>query len=99
MIDIDKLINSLSIPDDMTVDQMRRVVVDVIDMVKASNNAEKLILDENETLKSENGRLSKQNLELFNRVTTSLGSGFTEKPEPKEEDEEITTDDILEYYN
>lgn len=98
MIDIDKLIESLNIPDGMTVDEMRRVVVDVLDMARASNDAEKLISDENETLKSENDRLSKQNLELFNRVTTSLGSGLSEKTEPKEE-EEITTDDILEYYN
>ena len=98
MIDIDKLIESLSIPDGMTVDEMRRVVVDVLDMARASNDAEKVISDENETLKTENDRLSKQNLELFNRVTTSLGTGLSEKPEPKEE-EEITTDDILEYYN
>lgn len=99
MIDIDKLIESLNIPDGMTVDEMRRVVVDVLDMARASNDAEKLISDENETLKSENDRLSKQNLELFNRVTTSLGSGLTEKSEPKEEEEEVTTEDILEYYN
>ena len=98
MIDIDKLIESLNIPDGMTVDEMRRVVVDVLDMARASNDAEKVISDENETLKTENDRLSKQNLELFNRVTTSLGTGLSEKPEPKEE-EEITTDDILEYYN
>lgn len=98
MIDIDKLIESLNIPDGMSVDEMRRVVVDVLDMARASNDAEKAISDENETLKTENDRLSKQNLELFNRVTTSLGSGLSEKPEPKEE-EEITTEDILEYYN
>ena len=98
MIDIDKLIESLNIPDGMSVDEMRRVVVDVLDMARASNDAEKAISDENETLKTENDRLSKQNLELFNRVTTSLGTGLSEKPEPKEE-EEITTDDILEYYN
>lgn len=99
MIDIDKLIESLNIPDGMTVDEMRRVVVDVLDMARASNDAEKLISDENETLKTENDRLSKQNLELFNRVTTSLGTGLTEKTEPKEEEDEVTTEDILEYYN
>lgn len=99
MIDIDKLIESLNIPDGMTVDEMRRVVVDVLDMARASNDAEKLISDENKTLKAENDRLSKQNLELFNRVTTSLGSSLTEKSEPKEEEEEVTTEDILEYYN
>ena len=99
MIDIDKLIESLNIPDGMSVDEMRRVVVDVLDMARASNDAEKVISDENETLKTENDRLSKQNLELFNRVTTSLGTGLAEKTEPKEEEEEITTEDILEYYN
>jgi hypothetical protein len=99
MIDIDKLIETLNIPDGMTVDEMRKVVVDVLDVVRASNDAEKLISDENESLKSENDRLSKQNLELFNRVTSSLGSTLPEASEPKEEEEEITTDDILEYYN
>lgn len=99
MIDIDKLIESLNIPDGMTVDEMRRVVVDVLDMARASNDAEKVISDENETLKTENDRLSKQNLELFNRVTTSLATGLTEKPEPEEKEEDVTTEDILEYYN
>ncbi len=99
MIDIDKLIESLNIPDGMTVDEMRKVVVDVLDTVRASNTAEQLVIDENETLKVENDRLSKQNLELFNRVTTSLGSSLDAKDEPKEEEEEITTDDILDYYN
>lgn len=99
MIDIDKLIESLNIPDGMTVDEMRKVVVDVLDTVRASNAAEQLIMDENETLKGENDRLSKQNLELFNRVTTSLGSSLDVKDEPEEKEEEITTDDILDYYN
>lgn len=99
MIDIDKLIESLSIPDGMTVDEMRKVVVDVLDTVRASNAAEQMIMDENETLKGENDRLSKQNLELFNRVTTSLGSSLDVKDEPEEKEEEITTDDILDYYN
>lgn len=99
MIDIDKLIESLNIPDGMTVDEMRKVVVDVLDTVRASNAAEQLVMDENETLKGENDRLSKQNLELFNRVTTSLGSSLDVKDEPEEKEEEITTDDILDYYN
>lgn len=99
MIDVDKLIETLNIPDGMTVDEMRKVAVDVLDIVRESNDAEKLISDENENLKSENDRLSKQNLELFNRVTSSLGTSLPEASEPKVEEEEITTDDILEYYN
>lgn len=98
MIDIEKMVTILNIPDGMTVDEMRRIVVDVLDMAKASNEAEKAIGTENATLKTENDRLSKQNLELFNRVTTSISPS----PTPKEEDEEkeeITTDDILSYYS
>ena len=97
MIDIDKMVTTLNIPDGMTVDEMRRIVVDVLDMAKASNEAEKVIASENETLKKENDRLSKQNLELFNRVTTSISP--TSAPKEEEEKEEITTDDILSYYN
>ena len=98
MIDIEKMVTTLNIPDGMTVDEMRRIVVDVLDMAKASNEAEKAIATENATLKTENARLSKQNLELFNRVTTAISPS----PTPKEEDaekEEITTDDILSYYS
>ena len=98
MIDIEKMVTTLNIPDGMTVDEMRRIVVDVLDMAKASNEAEKAIATENATLKTENDRLSKQNLELFNRVTTAISPS----PTPKEEDaekEEITTDDILSYYS
>ena len=97
MIDIEKMVSTLSIPDGMSVDEMRRVVVDVLDMAKASNEAEKAIATENATLKTENDRLSKQNLELFNRVTTSISP--TSTPKEEEEKEEITTDDILAYYN
>lgn len=97
MIDIEKMIATLSIPDGMTVDEMRRIVVDALDMAKASNEAEKAIATENATLKTENDRLSKQNLELFNRVTTSISP--TSTPKEEEEKEEITTDDILSYYN
>ena len=98
MIDIEKMVSTLSIPDGMTVDEMRRIVVDVLDMAKASNEDEKAIADANEILKKENDRLSKQNLELFNRVTTSISPSSTAKEEEKEK-EEITTDDILSYYN
>ena len=98
MIDIDKMVTTLSIPDGMTVDEMRRIVVDVLDMAKASNEAEKAITDENATLKVENDRLSKQNLELFNRVTTSISPNLAKKDDEEKEKEEVTTDDILNYY-
>ena len=98
MIDIEKMVATLNIPDGMTVDEMRRIVVDVLDMAKASNEAEKAIATENATLKTENDRLTKQNLELFNRVTTSISPTSAPKEEEKEK-EEITTEDILSYYN
>lgn len=98
MIDIEKMVTTLNIPDGMTVDEMRRIVVDVLDMAKASNEAEKAIATENATLKTENDRLAKQNLELFNRVTTSISPTSAPKEE-EEEKEEITTDDILSYYS
>lgn len=99
MIDIEKMVATLNIPDGMTVDEMRRIVVDVLDMAKASNEAEKAIATENATLKTENDRLSKQNLELFNRVTTSISPSPTRKDdEEKENEKEVTTDDILNYY-
>lgn len=100
MIDIDKMVTTLNIPDGMTVDEMRRVVVDVLDMAKASNEAEKAIATENATLKTENDRLAKQNLELFNRVTTSISPTSKTKDDDKEEEkDEVTTDDILSYYS
>ena len=99
MIDIDKMVTTLSIPDGMTVDEMRRIVVDVLDMAKASNEAEKAITTENATLKMENDRLSKQNLELFNRVTTSISPSAKTKDDDDDEKEEVTTDDILSYYS
>ena len=99
MIDIDKMVTTLNIPDGMTVDEMRRIVVDVLDMAKASNEAEKAIATENATLKTENDRLAKQNLELFNRVTTSISPTSKTKDDDKEEEkDEVTTDDILSYY-
>lgn len=98
MIDIDKMVTTLNIPDGMTVDEMRRIVVEVLDMAKASNEAEKTIATENATLKTENDRLSKQNLELFNRVTTSISPSTKPKEDNEEEKEEVTTDDILSYY-
>lgn len=97
MIDIEKMVSMLSIPDGMSVDEMRRAVVEALDMAKASNEAEKAIATENATLKTENDRLSKQNLELFNRVTTSISPSSVQKD--GEEKEEITTDDILSYYD
>lgn len=98
MIDIEKMVSTLNIPDGMTVDEMRRIVVEALDMAKASNEAEKAIVNENDTLKKENDRLSKQNLELFNRITTTISPNSVPKEE-EEEKEEITTDDILSYYN
>lgn len=98
MIDIDKMVTTLNIPDGMTVDEMRRIVVDVLDMAKASNEAEKAIATENATLKTENDRLSKQNLELFNRVTTSISPTSKPNDDDDAEKEEVTTDDILSYY-
>lgn len=98
MIDIDKMVTTLNIPDGMTVDEMRKIVVDVLDMARASNDAENAITAENATLKTENERLTKQNLDLFNRVTTSMSTSPTPKPE-EEEKEEVTTEDILSYYN
>lgn len=99
MIDMDKMVETLSIPDGMTVDEMRRIVVDVLDIAKASNEAEKAIATENATLKTENDRLSKQNLELFNRVTTSISPSAKTKDDDDDEKEEVTTDDILSYYS
>ena len=100
MIDIDKMVTTLNIPDGMTVDEMRRIVVDVLDMAKASNEAEKAIATDNATLKTENDRLAKQNLDLFNRVTTSISPSPKTKDDDKEEEkDEITTDDILSYYS
>lgn len=99
MIDIEKMVTTLNIPDGMTVDEMRRIVVDVLDMAKASNEDEKAISAENTTLKTENDRLAKQNLELFNRVTTSISPSTQTKDDDKEEKDEITTDDILSYYS
>ena len=99
MIDIDKMVTTLNIPDGMTVDEMRRIVVDVLDMAKAWNEAEKAIATENATLKTENDRLSRQNLELFNRVTTSISPSPKTNDDDKEEKDELTTDDILSYYS
>nr|DAJ59829.1 MAG TPA: hypothetical protein [Caudoviricetes sp.] len=98
MIDIEKMVATLNIPDGMTVDEMRKVVVDVLDMARASNDEENTITAENANLKSENDRLTKQNLDLFNRVTTSI-SPMTKSKDDDEYKEEVTTEDILNYYN
>lgn len=99
MIDIEKMVSTLNIPDGMSVDEMRRVVVDVLDMAKASNEDEKALTDQNEILKKENDRLSRQNLELFNRVTTSISPSTKPKDDDDTEKEEVTTNDILSYYS
>lgn len=98
MIDIEKMVATLNIPDGMTVDEMRKVVVDVLDMARASNDEENTITAENANLKVENDRLTKQNLDLFNRVTTSI-SPMTKSKDDDEYKEEVTTEDILNYYN
>lgn len=98
MIDIEKMVATLNIPDGMTVDEMRKVVVDVLDMARASNDEENTITAENANLKSENDRLTKQNLDLFNRVTTSI-SPMSKSKDDDEDKEEVTTEDILNYYN
>ena len=99
MFDIDMMVTTLNIPDGMTVDEMRRIVVDVLDMAKDANEAEKEIATENATLKTENDRLAKQKLELFNRVTTSISPSPKTKDDDKEEKEEVPTDDIFSYYS
>lgn len=98
MIDIEKMVATLNIPDGMTVDEMRKVVVDVLDMARTSNDEENAITAENANLKSENDRLTKQNLDLFNRVTTSI-SPMSKSKDDDEDKEEVTTEDILNYYN
>lgn len=98
MIDIEKMVATLNIPDGMTVDEMRKVVVDVLDMARTSNDEENAITSENANLKSENDRLTKQNLDLFNRVTTSI-SPMSKSKDDDEDKEEVTTEDILNYYN
>lgn len=95
---IDKTKLNLDIPDGMTVDQMRAVIVSVLDAIDKSNAEEEALTAENEKLTSENDRLGKQNLELFNRVTSS--STTQPKEEEKEEDEEtVTTEEIVDYYS
>lgn len=99
MIKIDELVTKLEIPDGMTVDQMRALAVDVIDMVKASNAEETTITTERDTLKTENERLGKQNLDLFNRVTTSSLPPNPKDEEQQDEDkDEVDTEDIVNYY-
>lgn len=99
MIDIEKMVAALNIPDGMTVDEMRKVVVDVLDMARASNDEENTITAENANLKSENDRLTKQNLDLFNRVTTSISPSPKTKDDDDDEKKEVTTEDILSYYS
>lgn len=99
MLNVDELVKKLEIPDGMTVSDMRAVVVDLLDMVKASNDEETAIATERDSLKVENDRLSKQNLDLFNRVTTASLPSKPNNEEKEDEVEEITTEDIVNYYN
>lgn len=100
MIDIDKLVETLNVTDVTTLDEMRAMVVAVFDIAKASNDAEKVLQDANEKLVKENERLTAQNLELFNRVTSTYSTNNSENKENSDnsEDEEVTTDEILSYY-
>lgn len=99
MLNVDELVKKLDIPDGMSVSDMRAVVVDVLDMVKTSNDEETAIATERDSLKAENDRLSKQNLDLFNRVTTASLPPKPEAQEKEGEVDEITTEDIIDYYN
>lgn len=96
MIDIDKLVETLNVTDVTTIDEMRAMVVAVLDSAKASNEAEIALQDANDTLVKENERLTAQNLELFNRVTSTFSTTSTESVD--DETEEVTTDEILSYY-
>lgn len=96
MIDIDKLVETLNVTDVTTIDEMRAMVVAVLDSAKASNEAEIALQDANDKLVKENERLTAQNLELFNRVTSTFSTTSTESVD--DETEEVTTDEILSYY-
>lgn len=99
MIDIDTLVETLNVTDTTTLDEMRAMVVTFLDSAKASNEAEKALQDANEKLVAENERLTAQNLELFNRVTSTYSNSLeNRKNSENEEDEEVTTEDILNYY-
>lgn len=91
MIDISKL--NRDVPDDITVDVMRKRIVDIIDTISKSNADEESLIEENKRLSEENARLAKQNLDLFNRVTTPIVQKFTEKT-----GESVTTEEIVDYY-
>lgn len=95
---IDKTSLNLDIPDGMTVDQMRAVIVSVLDAIDKSNAEEEAITAENEKLTAENERLGKQNLDLFNRVTTGANTPPPKEEKEEEEEETITTEDIINYY-
>ena len=96
MIDIDKLVETLNVTDVTTIDEMRAMVVAVLDSAKTSNEAEIALQDANDKLVKENERLTAQNLELFNRVTSTFSTTSTESVD--DETEEVTTDEILSYY-
>ena len=92
---IDKTKLNLDVPDGMTVDQMRAVIVSVLEAIDASNAEEVALKETNDKLVTENERLGKQNLDLFNKVTSSTPAPQEEEKEEKE----VTTEDIIEYYS
>lgn len=93
MIDLTKL--NIEIPDDMTVDEMRTRVVEIVDAIKTSNQEETDISTRNRELEDENTRLRKQNLDLFNRVTIPV----VKRQKEEEQEKCPTTEDILSYYS
>lgn len=97
MIDIDKMVETLNVTDVTTIDEMRAMVVAVLDSAKASNEAETALQEANDKLVKENERLTAQNLELFNRVTSTFSTPSADSVDD-DETEEVTTDEILSYY-
>lgn len=94
---IDKTKLNLDVPDGMTVDQMRAVIVSVLEAIDASNAEEVALKETNDKLVTENERLGKQNLDLFNKVTSSAPAPAPQEEE--KEEKEVTTEDIIEYYS
>ena len=94
---IDKTKLNLDVPDGMTVDQMRAIIVSVLEAIDASNAEETALKETNDKLVTENERLGKQNLDLFNKVTSSVPTPAPQEEE--KEEKEVTTEDIIEYYS
>lgn len=93
MIDLSKV--NIEIPDGMTVDEMRARMVELVDVMKASNQDETEIYVKNKELSDENDRLRKQNLDLFNRVTMPI----IINKHTETDDSSPTTDEIISYYS